>query len=207
MKLNEPSIANEGSDEYALTKRSTATTFADNAAATQAWNALAQLTQLTDPKGVATQYTYNAFGEVLTETSPDIGTIRYTRDAAGRVTSTEDARGQITQITRDALGRPTEIRYAADHVVSYQYNGAGEITRIDDKSGATVYDHDNQGRITLKTQDVNDNPANPARFTTAYSYQNGRLRGLLIAHAGGVDEPIFSLEQLRAHFGDWFYID
>jgi RHS repeat-associated protein len=159
-------------------RRSTATTFADNTAATQGWNALDQLTQLTDPKGVATQYTYNAFGEVLTETSPDIGTIRYTRDAAGRVTSTEDARGQITQITRDALGRPTEIRYATDHVVSNQYNGAGDITRIDDKSGATAYEHDNQGRITLKTQDVNDNPGNPARFITAYSYTNGRLSSI-----------------------------
>jgi RHS repeat-associated protein len=159
-------------------RRSTATTFADNTAATQAWNALDQLTQLTDPKGVATQYTYNAFGEVLTETSPDIGTLRYTRDAAGRVTRTEDARGQITQITRDALGRPSEIRYATDHVVSYQYNGAGDITRIDDQSGSTAYEHDNQGRITRKTQDVNDNPANPARFTTAYSYTNGRLSGI-----------------------------
>jgi YD repeat-containing protein len=38
-------------------RRPTATTFADNTAATQAWNALDQLTQLTDPKGVATQYT------------------------------------------------------------------------------------------------------------------------------------------------------
>ncbi len=35
-------------------RRSTATAFADNTAATQAWNALDQLTQLTDPKGVAT---------------------------------------------------------------------------------------------------------------------------------------------------------
>ncbi|MGE0331756.1 MAG: DUF6531 domain-containing protein, partial [Ramlibacter sp.] len=159
-------------------RRPTATTFADNQSASQAWNALDQLTQVTDPKGVATQYTYNAFGEVLSETSPDIGTLRYTRDAAGRVTRTEDARGQITQITRDALGRPSEIRYATDHVVSYQYNGAGDVTRIDDQSGSTQYEHDNQGRITLKTQDVNDNPANPARFATAYSYQNGRLSSI-----------------------------
>jgi RHS repeat-associated protein len=159
-------------------RRPTATTFADNTLAAQSWNPLDQLTGITDPKGVATQYRVNAFGEVMSETSPDIGTIDYTRDAAGNVTSTKDARGQITSITRDAMGRPVEIRYAADHIATFAYNAAGDLMRIEDKSGATVYTRDAQGRVLTKTQDVNDNPNSPSRFRIEYSYEAGQLAGI-----------------------------
>ena len=84
----------------------------------------------------------------MSETSPDIGTINYTRDAAGQVTAIEDAKGQITRITRDALGRPTEIRHAADHEAYFQYNAAGDLVRIEDSSGAILYERDPHGRIT-----------------------------------------------------------
>jgi RHS repeat-associated protein len=158
--------------------RPTATIFADNTSAAQSWNPLDQLTGITDPKGVATRYATNAFGEVMSETSPDIGTIEYTRDAAGNITSSRDARGQITSITRDAMGRPVEIRYAADHIATFAYNAAGDLMRIEDKSGATVYTRDTQGRVTGKTQDVNDNPNSPSRFRIEYSYEAGQLAGI-----------------------------
>ncbi len=158
-------------------KRPTATTFADNTAASQAWNQLDQLTQVTDPKGVATQYTYNAFGEVMSETSPDVGTISYERDANGRVTRQTDARGQVTQIARDALGRPTQISRGASHQTVYTWNTqrTGYLAKVEDPSGSIEYQRDPQGRITVRTQTVNDNPANPARFITRYGYQQGEL--------------------------------
>ena len=159
-------------------RRPTATTFPDNASAAQAWNQLDQLTQVTDPKGVATSYTYNAFGEVMSETSPDIGTMRYTRDAAGEVTSIEDAKGQVNRIERDALGRITRIEYAANHVVSYDYDAAGYVSRIEDQSGSTDYQRDALGRITGKTQRVNDNPNNPSSFALGYGYANGELASI-----------------------------
>ncbi|MBC5765974.1 DUF6531 domain-containing protein [Ramlibacter albus] len=53
-------------------RRATATTFPDNASALQSFNSLDQLTQVVDPKGVATQYKTTAFDEVVEETSPDI---------------------------------------------------------------------------------------------------------------------------------------
>jgi RHS repeat-associated protein len=159
-------------------RRPTATTFPDNASAAQAWNQLDQLTQVTDPKGVATRYTYNAFGEVMSETSPDIGTMRYTRDAAGDVIAIEDAKGQVNRIERDALGRITRIEYAANHVVSYGYDAAGYVSRIEDQSGSTDYQRDALGRITGKTQRVNDNPSNPSSFALAYGYANGELASI-----------------------------
>ncbi|TWO70301.1 hypothetical protein FN976_15015 [Caenimonas sedimenti] len=159
-------------------RRLTATTFADNTSASQAWNQLDQLTGVTDPKGVSTQYVTNAFGEVTSETSPDIGTIRYTRDANGEVIQTEDAKGQISRIERDALGRVSRIEYTAGHQVFYSYDAAGAVGRIEDKSGVTAYERDALGRVTAKTQDVNDVPGTPSRFRLQYGYGQGRLEGI-----------------------------
>ncbi|MGE4240054.1 RHS repeat-associated core domain-containing protein [Ramlibacter sp.] len=157
-------------------QRTTATTFADGAAATQSWKALDQLTRVTDPKGVATQYTTNAFGEVLAETSPDIGTLRYTRDAAGAVTSIEDAKGQITRIERDALGRATSITYADGAKTMFSFDPAGFVSEMQDGSGTTRYTRDAHGRILGKTQTVNDNPGKAgSQHKLGYAYTNGDL--------------------------------
>ncbi|MBC7706264.1 MAG: hypothetical protein H7274_20225, partial [Rhodoferax sp.] len=161
-------------------RRPTATTFADNASATQSYNQLDQLTAVNDPKGVQTSYQTNAFGEVMSETSPDIGTVKYERDALGDVTKKTDAKGNVTTITRDALGRPLSIQYAADHIVNYTYdsNQTGYLRRIEDKSGTTTYERDVLGRITSKTQTVNDNPRSPSRYRTSYSYTAGDLASI-----------------------------
>ncbi|MBX3655160.1 MAG: hypothetical protein KF686_13320 [Ramlibacter sp.] len=161
-------------------RRPVATTLPDNAAATQAWNALDQLTQVTDPKGVATQYSRNAFGEVVSETSPDIGTQSYQRDAAGDIAAITDARGITTQITRDTLGRPVQVTRGAQHQTVYTWDQGqtGYLSQIEDPSGVTSYTRDALGRILSKTQTVNDNPANPASFTTRYSYQGGELASI-----------------------------
>ncbi|MGE0498587.1 MAG: RHS repeat-associated core domain-containing protein [Ramlibacter sp.] len=161
-------------------RRPVATTLPDNAAATQAWNQLDQLTQVTDPKGVATQYSRNAFGEVVSETSPDIGTQSYQRDAAGDVSAITDAKGLTTQITRDALGRPVQVTRGAQHQTVYTWDQGqtGTLSQIEDPSGVTSYTRDALGRILAKTQTVNDNPANPASFTTRYSYQGGELASI-----------------------------
>ncbi|MGE0447720.1 MAG: hypothetical protein AB7P99_21025, partial [Vicinamibacterales bacterium] len=160
-------------------RRVTATTFADNDSASQAWTPLESLTQVDDPKGVRTQYATNAFGEVTSETSSDIGTIRFDRDAAGDVIRTEDAKGQVTQIERDALGRETRIEYASDHAATLHYDASGAVSRVEDNSGVTVLERDLQGRVTVKTQDVHDNPASPSRFRIAYSYAGGELAGMV----------------------------
>jgi RHS repeat-associated protein len=157
-------------------RRPTATTFADNAFAEQAWNQLNQLTQVTDPKGVKTVYETNAFGEVARESSPDIGAMSYARDANGEVIAVQDAKGATSAITRDALGRPTEIRHAPDHVAYFSYDPqAGYLNKIEDKSGSTRYERDIHGRITAKTQAVNDNPNNPIQLKVGYGYQGGEL--------------------------------
>jgi RHS repeat-associated protein len=122
----------------------------------------------------------------MSETSPDIGTVKYERDALGDVTKKTDAKGNIATITRDALGRPLSIQYAADHIVNYTYdsnsrisgNQTGYLGKMEDKSGTTTYERDVLGRITSKTQTVNDNPRSPSRYKTSYSYAAGELASI-----------------------------
>jgi RHS repeat-associated protein len=168
-------------------RRTTGTTFPDNASATQEWNALDTVTQVVDPKGVKTQYGTNAFGEVTSETSPDIGTTTYQRDRAGNVIASTDARGVTSRITRDALGRPVEVKYD-DQSQVYGYDAQGNVARIDDASGSVVYTRDAQGRVLTKTQTVNDVPSSPSKYIVQYGYTAGDLTsvkypsGLLVTY-------------------------
>jgi YD repeat-containing protein len=70
-----------------------------------ALNALDQVTQITDPRTLATTYAQNALGNVATQTSPDTGITHRTFDAAGNVLTETDAAGRTVTRTYDALNR------------------------------------------------------------------------------------------------------
>jgi RHS repeat-associated protein len=154
-------------------RRPVSTTLPDNSSTQTAWTALGELASAQDPKGIRTTYVRNAWGEVLSETSPDSGTQSYTRDAAGFVASKTDALGQTTTLARDALGRPSTITLADGKTQTLAYDAAGNLAQITDPSGSTSYTYDALGRLLSKTQTVNDNPANPSGYTTAYTYHPG----------------------------------
>jgi RHS repeat-associated protein len=154
-------------------RRPTATTLPDNSSTQTAWTALGELASAKDPKGITTSYQRNAWGEVLSETSPDSGTQSYTRDAAGNIASKTDALGKTTTYTRNALGQVTGITLSDGSTQTLAYNPAGYLVQMTDTSGSTAYTRDALGRILQKTQTVNDNPANPSSYTTAYIYHPG----------------------------------
>ncbi len=157
-------------------RRPIATTLPDGNQADSYYNQLNQLTAAIDPKGVQTSYVRNAWGEVLTETSPDIGSTSYTRDPAGNALSMLDAKNQQTTYQYDNLSRVTQITFADGKNQSFFYDGTaagqqtGYLREMQDASGSTKYERDPFGRITKKTQIVNDNPANPTVLTTSYAY-------------------------------------
>jgi RHS repeat-associated protein len=74
------------------------------------YNALGQRTQLTDPRGIVTQYTRNTRGLVTTRTNPDAGNRSHKYDRAGNLRYTQDANqaaaGQVHFSTYDFAGRP-----------------------------------------------------------------------------------------------------
>ncbi len=154
-------------------RRSTGTTFADNAQASQSWTALNQLAGVTDPKSVQTQYVRNAFGEVMSEASPDMGTLTYQRDAGGNVTHMTDAKGQTTQYTRDELGRATQVSFADGKTHQFNYDSVGNLSQFTDASGSTNYSRDALGRVLQKTQTIADNPSAPSGYSATYQYRSG----------------------------------
>jgi RHS repeat-associated protein len=147
------------------------------------YDALDQLTTVTDPKGLITRYTNDGLGNLLKLESPDTGTTTYTVDAAGNRSSQTDARGITVGYTYDALNRLTGIRFPTAALnTSFVYDSAtgcpagetfalGRLSSMTDASGSTRWCYDLLGRLTRKVQVTNGRT-----FTTAYAYDaQGRL--------------------------------
>jgi|GEM_PF-1249798 len=137
------------------------------------YNSADGLTQVTDPRNLATTYSPNGLGDVTAQTSPDTGTSQYTYDLNGNVLTKTDARGKLTQYTYDNLDRLKTISYATGTGTTFEYDGGstpipaviGELTKITDESGQVTYSYDSLGRKTGKTQTTG-----AKTFTVGYTW-------------------------------------
>lgn len=140
------------------------------------------LIEETDPEGNKTHYSYDGNGNVTTKTDAngDLTTYRY--DALNRLieksykgntdTYTYDANGNLTycanngiamSFTYDALNRLTSktvLNWSL--TIEYEYDGAGNRTRMIDPSGETLYEYDQNNRLISIT--------NPSDETTIFVY-------------------------------------
>ncbi|WP_329841938.1 RHS repeat-associated core domain-containing protein [Stenotrophomonas sepilia] len=151
------------------------------------YNALDQVTQVTDPKGLHTTYAYNGFGELTGQVSPDSGASSFTVDAAGNRKTATDARGVTATYHYDALNRLIGIAYPDPNLdVGYSYDVApaacaaderfakGRLGQVLHANGSTQYCHDRFGQVTRKVQTVNG-----VASTLRYAYsKSGRLTAL-----------------------------
>ncbi|MGS1319659.1 RHS repeat-associated core domain-containing protein [Stenotrophomonas geniculata] len=151
------------------------------------YNALDQVTQVTDPKGLHTTYVYNGFGDLTGQVSPDSGASSFTVDAAGNRKTATDARGVTGTYHYDALNRLIGIAYPDPNLdVGYSYDVApaaciaeerfakGRLGQVLHANGSTQYCHDRFGQVTRKVQTVNG-----VASTLRYAYsKSGRLTGL-----------------------------
>ncbi|RZZ88591.1 RHS repeat protein [Pseudoxanthomonas winnipegensis] len=146
-----------------------------------AYDALDNLTEVTDPKGLKTAYTYNGLGDLTKQVSPDTGTTLFTYDSAGNRITQKDARSKTTTYSYDALNRLTGIAYAnTSFNVTYTYDAnqsvctaaesfpVGRLTKMQDGSGTTQYCYSRFGDLTRKVQTVNG-----VALTLRYSYAPG----------------------------------
>lgn len=112
-----------------------------------------------DPRSLTTSYTPDGLGNVTAQSSPDTGASQFTYDAKGNVLTSTDARGKTTTFTYDALDRVTNIAYPTGAPTTFEYDGgttptagaAGELTKMTDESGQTVFSYDSLGRLAGKT--------------------------------------------------------
>ena len=145
---------------------------------TTQYNAIDQVTGVTDPRSLTTSYSPNAFGNILNLTSPDTGATINTYDDAGNLKTKQDAKNQITTYSYDALNRLTQIQYADASLVNYSYdqgvNGAGHLTGITDSTGSITYSYDSLGHVTSEARTLN-----AITYTTTYAYNSaGQLTGV-----------------------------
>ncbi|MFI8719270.1 RHS repeat-associated core domain-containing protein [Stenotrophomonas sp. NPDC077464] len=163
---------------------------------TSVYNALDQVTQVTDPKGLHTTYAYNGFGDLIGQVSPDSGATDFTVDASGNRKTRTDARGITATYHYDALNRLTGIAYPDPNLdVGYSYDIApaacddserfakGRLGQVQHAAGSTAYCHDRFGQVTRKVQTVNG-----ISSTVRYAYTaGGRLSQLTYPDGSVVD--------------------
>jgi RHS repeat-associated protein len=171
------------------------------------YDALDNLTEVTDPKGLKTTYARNGFGEVVTQTSPDTGVTAFTYDSAGNVLTRTDARGVTANYSYDALGRTTAVTFsdpAAD--IHYVYDqpsaqcaegeraGIGRMASMIDPSGRTDYCYSAMGDLVRRVQVV-DGQA----LTLRYTYDAaGRMQSMTYPDGSLVDYSNDALGQVSS---------
>jgi RHS repeat-associated protein len=156
-----------------------------------------------DGLGHVTELTYNSFGEVLTETVPDPSptgpatvTTTNTYDSAGNLLSTSTPlytsatkfTALATKYIRGDSARPDLVTAVVDprgNTTTFGYDAAGDQTSVTTPEGRkTARTFDALGRLVSSVAPAgNVSGANPADFTTTYTYDPaGRLLSTSVAN-------------------------
>lgn len=130
-----------------------------------AYNAVGDLTDVTDPANIVTHYVYDALGrktavvqnyqdgdhDTTDDADEDVVTA-YTYDTVGNLLTLTDSDGNTTTYGYDALGRVTSETNQLGYARQYQYDALGELKQYTDRnSRVTTYEYDALGRLTDET--------------------------------------------------------
>ena len=105
----------------------------DGTVAGYAYDALGNLTSVTDPGAFLWGRTNNAIGQPLTLTNPSGGVTNFAYDVMGRLTSRTDPSGNTTTYGYDALHRLTTVTMPGPATRMYTYNALDQITSVTDE--------------------------------------------------------------------------
>ncbi|MHB8340818.1 MAG: DUF6531 domain-containing protein, partial [Mycobacteriales bacterium] len=169
------------------------------------YDARANLLSTTDPLGRTTSYTYDALNDLISRTDPAGVTTSYSYDSAGNLQSiSTPLPGSPPVVTRFGYtdGQPADVTTVTDpdgHTWAIGYDNFGEVTSTTDPLGDTTsYSYactptgtapapcyPDIGLVYASVSPIGNQPgANPASYTTRYSY-DGDGRALSVTDADG----------------------
>jgi RHS repeat-associated protein len=130
------------------------------------------VTDVRDPNNHTTHFEYDDLHRRIEETDPLGTTWRFTYVGRDRLKTVTDARGRRTTYHYDDRLQLVAIQYADDRWVDYQYDAAGNKTRMDDWTGTTRWTYDALNRVVLVTRNGTE---------TSYAYDEvGNLSSLTL---------------------------
>jgi RHS repeat-associated protein len=128
--------------------------------------------RLTDANGATTHRIVDDFGRTVRVDSPDSGTRTARYDAADQLILRTDANGNQTRYKYDAVGHlimQTSTGPAGIVSTEYRYHG-DRLIEIAHPQQSTRFQHDDNGRVTVRTDWLTREGAAPLRFSTGYHY-------------------------------------
>jgi RHS repeat-associated protein len=124
-------------------------TDAENQTTTFSYDALNRLIGKTFPDNTVETFSYDANGRVLTASNPAIG-YQFSYDVAGRVMHISDSRGYTVRYEYDAAGNRTRLIYPDGRAVHYHYDEANRLATLTNWNGRNVsFKYDALGRRTV----------------------------------------------------------
>jgi RHS repeat-associated protein len=141
-------------------------------------DAAGRVTAVQDPQGNRTQRTLDALGRTLDITDALNNVIRLTWDRNGHLLSQSDPKGVTTRYTYNSVGRPQTRTDPLGNSESYEWNSAGQIAAVTDRKGqVTTYIYDAAGR-TVQTDFRTAAGAAPVRsWVYGWDSKTGNLSG------------------------------
>ena len=112
------------------------------------YDKVGQRTSVTDAKHHVTSSIYNERGELIEERDPLGRSTFNDYDDVGRRVASTDAKNQTTQWSYDKVGRVTLSQFADSTSIAYLYDAAGNLLRMTDSLGVTLYGYDALNRDT-----------------------------------------------------------
>jgi RHS repeat-associated protein len=113
-----------------------------------AYDAMGNLTTVTDPLGHVTQYSYDALDMRITGTDANLGLTKLTYNGQDNLTGVADPRNLSTTYQLDGLGNQTKLTSPDTGITQQLFDAAGNlISSTNAKAQITTYSYDTLNRL------------------------------------------------------------
>lgn len=115
-----------------------------------AYDSVGNVTEIMNGNGKVTKYTYDELSNVVEKVNSLGDTTKYTYDADNRLDSVQQANGKTIEYDYNKLDQLLQVNYSekSDGTVMYTYDAEGRRISMDDLTGQTNYEYNDEDEIT-----------------------------------------------------------